>query len=847
MVKKGKRSGFAVAVLATLAAITAAVIGVGLGFATAQTANIRNVEDFKEFSPALPSRVLDINGDLVTEFAAEERRELVSVEDLPQHLINAVLAREDIDFYKHKGFSVKGIVRALAGRLLLGKNLGGGSTITQQIAGTLYTDRAEMTLQRKVVELWWALQLERRYTKNEILELYLNYVIMGPGVYGVEAASKYFFGHGTKDITLAESAILAIQLSSPTRHNPLSNPDIAMDRQKAVLDRMVEYGLTTQEEADGSYNDFWDNFDYTRASVSAFYLREDKAPWFSEEVRRQLDTMMFGTMDYFRDGYTIYTTLNMRHQEAAERFMAQGLERANSADLQWASNVGISRAERTYMPIVDMLSLMFNVGSVHSATVSRTDHIAISRYANTINPIIDSMALMFGIDDVRGITNKGFDLVRQSLERSDVEGALITIESSTGQITAIVGGSRFSATNQFIRATQANVQTGSAFKPLYFSAAIDSKLITAATLMYDVPVVFHNTDGTQYIPINYNGAWNGGILMHKALAQSLNIPMIKVLDTIGFDAAISRASVLLNISDLSRFPRVYPLALGVTSTAPVNMARAYSVFANEGKEVTPFAIRRIEDRNGKVILDPEGDMLEQRRLNGTPQIISPQNAYVMNTLLSRSVFEGTMYTAARDGRFQYKDEDGKTFTMPIAGKTGTTQNWADAWVVGYSPYYTTAIWFGFDKPGSSLGTAGTGASLVGPVWGNYMREVHMGLPLKEFVRPSSGTVFATVCSVSGQLAGPDCNEGRVSLPFLQGTSPTKVCDVHGSTGTNATALYNIRTGASGFDTGSFTMPTLPAGIFDDIPTAPAAGNVNGNQQAAESDEETWIIIEDDRQ
>jgi penicillin-binding protein 1A len=322
-------TGLLVRLFAAFTIIIAVVIGIALGLSLAETANIKNQENFREFAPALPTRILDINGTLITEFSADEKREMVSLSDLPRHLIYAVLAREDPDFYNHRGFSVRGIARAVLGQLT-GQRLGGGSTITQQVAGTLYTDRSEYTIKRKIRELWWAFQMERRYTKNEILEIYLNYMIMGPGVYGVEAASKYFFGHSAREISLAEAALLVIQLSSPSRYNPLDNPNLARDRQRTVLDRMIEFGYATREEAELSFNEYWDNYDYTRASVSAYYNREDKAPWFSEYVRRELDSMMYGTMDYYRDGYTVLTTLDLRHQEAAAKFMNEGLIQANT-------------------------------------------------------------------------------------------------------------------------------------------------------------------------------------------------------------------------------------------------------------------------------------------------------------------------------------------------------------------------------------------------------------------------------------------------------------------------------------------------------------------------------------
>jgi penicillin-binding protein 1A len=825
MKKFGSRpffSGMVIKFLAAFTIIIAVIIGIALGLSLAETSNIKNQENFREFAPALPTKVLDINGILITEFSADEKRELVSLSDLPRHLIHAVLAREDPDFYNHRGFSIRGIARAVFGQIT-GRPLGGGSTITQQGAGTLYADRREKTIKRKIRELWWAFQLERRYTKNEILEIYLNYMYMGPGTYGVEAASKYFFGHSAREITLAEAAILAIQLSSPTNYNPLSNPNVAMDRQRAVLSRMIEFGYATREEADASFDEYWDNYDYTRASTAAYYNREDKAPWFSEYVRRELDTLMYGTMDYYRDGYSVLTTLDLRHQEAAAKFMTEGLARANRefARSRGKSNV---QAERTYIPVVELLSLAFDLGDIHATSRAQNEQQALSRYTKTINPIVDMAALAFGIQDLKTITNQGFGDLKTATEQNVVEGALISIENETGYITAIIGGSRYDESNQLIRATQGNIQPGSSFKPLYYSAAIDSRKLTASSLIYDVPIVFHNEDGTPYIPLNFRGEWKGSVLLYDALSHSMNVPSLKVLDTIGFDAAIDRAAALLDITDPDQirrtFPRVYPLGLGIISASPLRMARAFAVFSNQGRNVTPIAIRSVEDRNGRMVLDPERETrLKQRRLGSEIQVISPQNAYIMTKILEKTVEQGTLYYGSGYGaKFTFKDSNGKNFRMPAAGKTGTPQNWSDAWAVGYTPYYTTAIWFGFDKPGNSLGVDLTGSTLAGPVWGDYMREIHRGLPYRDFARPSTGIIEVTVCAKSGLLKTSACDEGEITLPFLEGTQPVQYCNIHGNASYSSSAAINTMRGdILGMDDdillGSLTMPILPPDLF----------------------------------
>jgi penicillin-binding protein 1A len=671
--------------------------------------------------------------------------------------------------------------------------------------------------------------MERRYTKNEILEIYLNYMIMGPGTYGVEAASQYFFGHSARKISLAEAAILVIQLSSPTRYNPLNNPNEAKDRQLSVLNKMIELGYATQEEADTSFESYWANYDYTRASTAAYYNREDAAPWFSEYVRRELDSMMYGSMDYYRDGYTVHTTLDLKHQEAAARFMQQGLEKANRefARSNTSSNL---QAINTYAPIVDLLSLYFDIEEIHSTGESQQEQRAINRYTKVINPIVDMTALVFGMQDLKVITNAAFGELKAATEKNVVEGALVSIENETGYITAIIGGSRYDESNQLIRATQGNIQPGSSFKPLYYSAAIDSRKFTPSSLIHDVPIVFHNEDGTPYIPLNFRGEWKGSVLLYEALAQSMNVPSLRVLDSIGFDAAINRAAALLDITDPDEirrtFPRVYPLGLGIISASPLRMARAFAVFANQGRSVSPIAIRSVEDRNGRVVLDPERELrLRQRRLGEEIQVLSPQNAYVMISMLKKTVEMGTLYNPSGWGsKFNFKDENGKTFRMPMAGKTGTPQNWSDAWTVGFSPYYTTAIWFGFDKPGNSLGVNLTGSTLAGPVWADYMREIHQGLPYRDFGRPVTGVIDVTVCAKSGLLKTAACKEGELTLPFLNGTQPSEYCNIHGTAATTTTLLDNMRN-TLGLDSDalldSLPMPTLS---IDLPPERPRSGS-----------------------
>ena len=787
---KIKKSGI---VFLSLLFISSVSMGALLGWALSETKNIENSEYISEFDTALPTKLLDINGELITEFASDEKREIISFQQLPQHLIDALITREDRIFFSHKGFSVKAVMRAIFGKLT-GKSLGGGSTLTQQIAGTLYCDRTDMSYTRKIKELWWAIQMERRYSKNEILELYLNKIYFGGGTYGVNAASKYYFGHGATEITPAEAAILVIQLSNPAFYNPFDHPNRAMDRQKDVLSAMVSNGYITQEQSDQSFDNYWDSFDFTRTSTSAYMMRDDKAPWFSEYVRRELGNMIYGSDDIYTSGFTVNTTLNLQHQQIAQSIMEKYIDIANTRYKNEHSSKS-DIAFNTYVPLTEMLSLLFDIPSLKMSE-KRAEQVANNTYISQINPILDVLSLITGQDKLKvNVINRATAIAKQEDEKTTIEGTMIALNHENGYIDALVGGSKFDSDNQFIRATQAKVQPGSTFKPLYYSAAIDSKKYTPTTQISDTPVVFHTADGKPYIPLNFKGEWEGDVSLWRALTRSMNVPSLKILDGIGFEAAIDRAVALLGIPKNEVASRAfvpgYPIGLGVCSVRPVEMARAYAIFANGGKEITPMAIRTVEDKNGNVILNPELDIRKEQAAKGEKiQVISPQTAFVMTKLLEQTVNNGGTL-AAQAWHFNYRDENKNRYTMPAAGKTGTTQNWADAWTCGFTPYYAAAFWFGFDKPGQSLGLNITGATLAGFAWGEYFDKIHENLPLKDWNKPLEGVIECTVCSESGQILTEACGDNKTTQWYLKGTEPTEICPIHSSTSSSTMAINRL--------------------------------------------------------
>lgn len=771
----------------------AIVFGSLLGLGLSETVNIKNTEYITSFDTALPTKLLDINGELITEFASDEKREIISLNRLPQHMIDALLTREDRIFYKHHGFSFKAVMRAVVGKLT-GRSLGGGSTLTQQIAGTLYCDRSDMSILRKIKELWWAIQMERHLSKNEILELYLNKIYFGGGTYGVNAASKYYFGHSAEEITPAEAAILVIQLSNPAFYNPFDHPNRAMDRQKDVLNFMVKAGYISKENADDSFEDFWSNFDYTRTSTSAYMMRDDKAPWFSEYVRRELGNMIYGSQSIYTSGFTVNTTLNLKHQQHAQRIMEKYIRIANERyQAEHSSRSGM--AFTTYIPMTELLSLVFNLPAI-KVSEQRAEAIANAAYMSQINPVLDVVTMMTGCNNLKvSIINRANSETKKESKKTTIEGTMVSLENDTGYITALVGGSKFDQENQFIRAVQARVQPGSSFKPLYYTEAIDSRKFTPVTPISDTPVVFHTADGKPYIPLNFKGEWEGDVEVWYALCRSMNIPSLKVLDGIGFDAAINRAVSLLGISKEELPSRAfvpgYPLGLGVCSVRPIEMARAFSIIASGGKEITPMAIRTVEDRNGNIIMNPEREIREAQRAKGEAiQILSPQTAFVMSKLLENTV-NGPGTLSAQSWKFDYKTDKGQKYSIHAGGKTGTTQNWADAWTVGFTPYNTAAFWFGFDKPGQSLGLKITGATLAGFAWGDYMREIHRGMLSKDFNKPAEGVIEVTVCSVSGKIPTPECRKTTTQW-VLAGTQPTDICPVHGGKASSKSSVSIAR-------------------------------------------------------
>ncbi|NIZ47463.1 transglycosylase domain-containing protein [Entomospira nematocerorum] len=763
----------------TLTILTAILLGMMMGLNLTKSAKVTSRGNVGQITLSTPSVVYAHDGQLVTEFFGSERRELISYTDLPRTTIHAALIREDKDFFEHHGYSVAGTLRAAIGsivaKIFKKGRVTGGSTLTQQLSGHIYANRGQdRSIKRKVRELWWAMQLEKHLSKQEILETYMNKMPFGHSTYGVQAASRYFFGHGIQEADAAQSVALVIQLSAPSsgRFSPLKNPNNLVPRQQDVLERMVQRHFLSAEEATAQFQRFWSDHDWSRdGSSTAFFERLDLAPYFSEYIRNEASNYLTGKRNIYTDGYQIYTTLNLEHQNAAQDEVYNGLERASGILNEYRTRY--YDAVQPNIPTIEGLALLFNLPTLRPQE-GRGKRISMDYITAQMIDTLDITTSLFGLRKAHQVAISTYNKEARRRNAGRVEAALITVEQETGYITALIGGSGFTRNNQINRATQAQIMPGSAFKPLYYAEAIASKTLTAATNLDNYPKTWINEDGTYYRPENYNLQYNfKGTRLRIALAHSLNIPAITVLERIGIDAAIARAARMLGIQDpmeIGRtFPRVWSVGLGIISTSPMQMVRAFASFPNQGEEVIPIAIKRILDRDGRVIVDVEAEIRSNQQRAGDRQVLNPQAAFIMTSIMQTSVTDGTLYSAYRNF--------GTTINQPIAGKTGTTQNWSDAWAIAFTPYYTTAVWYGFDKGGYTLSIRNEASSSAAPVLMKYLTKIHKELPRREFIRPAG--IIEMYITPDGERFTPLAEEHGVrSIKeyFIAGTYPEESYD-----------------------------------------------------------------------
>ena len=740
------------------------VLGVGLGYLIASFEDTSDISKLENFQPEIPSKIYDRNGNLISELFTV-KREPVTFDQLPKNLINALIAVEDNQFYKHHGINVKRIFGAVIANIRSGKKSQGASTITMQLARTLFTGR-EKTWARKLKESWLALKIEKKYSKNEILTLYFNQIYFGHGAYGVEAASEFYFNKHVQDLNLAECAMLAGLPQSPNRLSPIKNPRAARKRQEHVLENMVKLHMVSAKEAYDSFQDFWVNFQLQlrSPSQSVYKLTENKAPYFVEYVRQKLEKI-YGSKRLYTDGLKVYTSLDLKQQAIAEKYLREGLQRQDEIYKKIMSRVR-EKLNQKILDSLDMVSTLFNLEKVNIGQYKNEERVLSYLQTNIIAPL-DILSFMFNTESLNRILESSYKIGKTTGKFQKVEGALIAIEPKTGYITAMVGGRKFSPDNQLNRAVQIRRQVGSGFKPYIYTAAIDTKIFTPASIIMDSPVVFYDGE-KEWIPENYGGIYHGKMRLRDALRKSINVVTAKIVDRLGVDTVIKYASKIIGITDpkevKKRFPRVLSIALGVVELSPLEQARGFGTFANGGKAVTPISVLYVLDRNGNLI-DNFEEKLREKQLKENSQVISEQTNFIMTDML-RDVLRpgGTGYRAAHSNGFD----------RPAGGKTGTTQNWKDAWFTGFTPDLVTCVWVGFDRNSVSLGRGQAGGVVAGPIWAKFMRDALKDKPPSWFERPKE--IYAVkICKKSGLLPTKYCKDVMTEY-FLPGTVPTEYCN-----------------------------------------------------------------------
>jgi len=744
--------------------LLAIVLGTGTGILISSFEDTTDIVSLEDFKPEIPSKIYDRNGNLISEIFTV-KREPVTFDQLPKHLINALLAIEDDQFYSHHGINVKRVFGALLENIKAGRITQGASTITMQLARTLFTGR-EKTYTRKIKESWLALKIEKKYSKNEILTLYFNQIYFGHGAYGIEAASQFYFNKHVQDLTLAECALLAGLPQSPNRLSPLKNPLLARKRQLLVMEAMIKNRMILPDNAYNSFQDFWVNFrlQMRSPSQSVYKLAENKAPHFVEYVRQKLEKL-YGSKRIYTDGLKVYTSLDLTQQAYAEQYLQEGLERQNEI---YSKTMTLIREnlDKKILDSLDMLSLLFNLEKMEIGA-SKNEERIISYLSDNIIAPLDMLSFFFDASHISRIVESSYMVKKSAGEFQRVEGGMIALEPKTGYITAMVGGSAFTQDNQINRAVQIRRQTGSGFKPYIYTAAIDTKIFTTASVILDSPVVFYDGE-EEWIPDNYGGRYQGKVRLREALRRSINIVTAKIVDRLGVDVVVKYASNIIRVTDpeeiKERFPKVYSIALGVVELSPYEQAKAFAIFANKGKEVTPIDILYVLDRDGNLIDNFEAKLRKRQMSEGEREIIPETTNYIILDML-RDVLRpgGTGYRAATDNEFD----------KPSGGKTGTTQNWKDAWFTGFTPELVASVWVGLDRNSISLGRGQAGGVVAAPIWAKFMRDALKDKPSSWYTRPE-GVYRMKICKESGLLPTKYCANTITEL-FLEGTLPTEYC------------------------------------------------------------------------
>ena len=740
----------------------------------------------KDYQPPVTTRVHAADGTLLAEFA-RERRLFQPIETVPPLLVQAFLSAEDKDFYKHGGIAIDGVFRALRDNALARMDgnsaiQGGGSSITQQVAKNFLLT-SEQTWDRKIQEALLAIRIESTFSKDRILELYLNEIFLGLNSYGVAAAALNYFDKALYQLDLAEAAYIAALPKGPNNYHPFRRPEAAIERRNWVIDRMVENGYVTLEEGELAKEEPLNVL--PRAGGSQLYSAE----YFTEEVRREL-AKLYGEDQLYGGGLSVRTTLDPKLQEYARKALMDGLIaydhtkgfREPVASIEIGEDWGLDVAK--VIPLSDVpewqlavvLEIAGNEARIGLRPASLAEGGAAADRAEgilsgpEIKWVSKPLSDILEVGDVVYVSPVAGKTGIYTLEQvPEIEGALVAMDPRTGRVLAMVGGFSY-AMSEFNRATQALRQPGSSFKPIVYAAALDNGY-TPASVVLDAPVEIRNSDGSIWRPENYAQQFYGPQTLRRGIERSRNVMTVRLAKDIGMPLVAEYAR-LFGVYD-SMQP-VLAMALGAGETTDMRMTAAYATIANGGRKIVPTLIDRVQDRYGVTVYKHDQRLCrgceatawegqgEPTIIDNREQVLDPMTAYQITSMMEGVVLRGTG-TAA------------KVLNRPVAGKTGTTNDYKDAWFVGFTPELAVGVYVGYDQP-RSMGSAVTGGSFAVPIFTEFMQKALAGKPATPFPKPS-GMTTAWINPNSGVEAFD--GEAAIEEAFKPGTGPNLMTSVIG--------------------------------------------------------------------
>lgn len=730
------------------------------------TPTLPSIESIRDIQLKVPLRVFTVDGQLIGEYG-DYRRTPTAIEDVPPLMIQAILAAEDDSFFEHHGVDIPGIVRALVANLRSGGHGQGASTITMQVARNYFLTR-EKTYTRKIKEMLLSFRLEQALSKDEILELYINKIFLGHRSYGFQAAALFYYDKPLSDLTVAEIAMLAGLPKAPSRSNPLSNPEAAVARRNYVLRRMRDL-------------DYIDEATFEAESQAAVTASRHVSPVdidapFVAEMARDYIYDKYGDRAY-ESGFQIYTTISGKNQEAANRALRDGLLAYDQRHGYRGAMGNIDPASvQDNKALVQALKEYPSSSPIEPAMVIAADSDVIQAYGPELGQVSIAEAgwawatknpsETLKVGDIIHIAPRG-DGEWMLSQIPDVSGALVSLNPNDGAILALTGGFDFYL-GKFNRAVQARRQPGSNLKPFIYSAALNNGF-TAATLVSGAPIVVEDAVEGTWRPENYSGKFYGPTRIREALTSSMNLVSVRILRAMGLPVVIDHLETFG--FDRDQLPKGLSLALGTATLTPLEMVSGYAVFANGGYRVEPYYIARVEDQDGAIVeysnrtrvcetcevsestLANDPDAIDPRYAR---QVLSPDNTYIMTSIMRDVIRSGTGRKAMELGR------------NDLAGKTGTTNDFRDAWFSGFNGDVVTTVWVGFDQP-KSLGRAESGAKAALPIWIDYMKVALEGVPETELDVPET-VVTGYVSRESGDAVLPNHPDAYQEY-FMMGTEP----------------------------------------------------------------------------